>query len=307
MYPLQFLNEPASQSLKLFEDNVKDMTPINKKIYKKLVESAPDYPQKNISKLLSTMFPDAERKLILEQRDVLDELNFLSRDLPNKTGKDLRRIINKTFEKLFERHDNPKKRFKRKDVIDEFNEFAQSIKDKNLKKRLQKIILKLPTSETSENAFIVKYSTRSSEEIGMKLYRNNFATMEHIIPESRGGKIVIWECAEDNSARGDLPVIQQLKSNPEMRTNLQKHIDRLIEIHNIDFNNPSDKTKRNMLKEYIFTLKNEYAVASHETINLDISALGEIPAPMVQREIQRIAELGKTNYLKNLYKMLQDK
>lgn len=308
MLPLELLNEPASQALKLFDGNVQNMTQLNQKIFHKLSQQAPIYPDKNIQGLLQVLFSDAERGLIIEQREILDEINFLSRELPGKKGKELRRLIGKTFEKIFATSDSPKKRFKRKNALEDFDEFANSLSDEKLKRKIISKIRELPTSENSINAFIVKYASRSPEEIGMKLYRGEFGTMEHIIPDCEGGKIVIWECSEDNLARGNISICEQLARNPQMKINLQKHIDRLIEIHNVDFPQESQPlTKINLLKAYIFALKNEYDIASKGKIKLDISNLGEIPAFIVRKEIRRIEEMGQTNYLKNLYQMLQDK
>ena len=140
----------------------------------------------------------------------------------------------------------------------------------------------------------------------MKLHREDFATLEHIIPDSKGGRLVIWECSEDNAERGNSFILEQLKKHPDMPTNLQKHIDRLIKIHDVEFNF-APKSKRNLLKNYIFSLQNEYAMASGGVLKPDISALGPIPKYMIEEEIVRIKEMGRTDYLPNLYKMLRDK
>ena len=199
------------------------------------------------------------------------------------------------------------KKFKRKSAISEFDDFALSLSDDKVRLKIMNAIRQLPTSDNNTNAFIVKYSSRSPEEIGMKLYNKDFGTMEHIIPESSGGRIVIWECSEDNGARGNKPLNMQLSQKPEMFGYLQKHFDRLIQIYYEDAPTPYLATQKNLLKEYIFTAKNEFAIASRQVLNIDISALGDIPAFMIIREIKRIRDMGCTQYLRNLYKLLQEK
>lgn len=306
MIALEFMNRPAQESLMLLADKYDAMSPIGQVMYKQLRFLSKKHPTKNIQELLQTQFKKAEMKLIVEQREILDSLNFVSWQLPDKKGIELRALIGETFETIFKRESNPKKRFKRKKVIENFDAFANTLYDQKLKKKISKAIRELPTSDNSINAFVVKYASRAPEEIAMKLHREDFATLEHIIPESKGGRLVIWECSEDNAERGNSFILEQLNKHPEMPTSLQKHIDRLIDIHKVDFEF-EPKEKRNLLKNYIFSLQNEFAIASKGVIKPDISQLGPIPPYMIEAEISRIKEMGRTDYLPNLYKMLRDK
>lgn len=306
MIPLEYMNRPAKEALLFLADKYEKMSPIGQVMYKQLNFLSKKHPDKNIQGLLQTQFKKAEVNLIVEQREILDALNFVSWELPEKKGIQLRKLIGETFEVIFKRESNPKKRFKRKKVIESFDNFTNTLNDPKIKKKIGKAIRDLPTSDNSINAFIVKYASRAPEEIAMKLHREDFGTLEHIIPDSKGGRLVIWECSEDNAARGNKHILEQLKEHPEMPDNLQKHFDRLIEIHNLEFELES-KNKRNLLKSYIFSLQNEYAMASSGVIKPDISALGPIPKKIIEEEIVRIKEMGRTDYLPNLYKMLRDK
>ena len=306
MIALELMNRPAKDSLLFLADKYENMSPIGQVMYKQLIFLSKKFPEKNIQELLQTQFKKAEVNLIVEQREILDELNFVSWQLPEKKGIQLRKLIGETFETIFKREPNPKKRFKRKKVIENFDAFTNTLGDSKLKKKIGKAIRELPTSDNSINAFIVKYASRAPEEIAMKLHREDFATLEHIIPDSKGGRLVIWECSEDNAERGNSFILEQLKKHPDMPTNLQKHIDRLIEIHDVEYN-LEPKSKRNLLKNYIFSLQNEFAMASSGVLKPDISALGPIPKYMIEEEIVRIKEMGRTDYLPNLYKMLRDK
>lgn len=308
MIPLELLNEPAVDALKLLSPHKKDMSDVNRIIYNRMAEAAEQHPRKNMQELLQMWHAKAEKALIREQENVLEELFQLSSQMPQSQGKVLRKLIYDTKDIMLQRQ-TPKqsKRFKRKSAIKEFDDFALTLKDDKSRVALMSTIRKLPTSDNSPNAFIVKYSTRSPEEIGMKLFKDDFATMEHVIPDSEGGKIVIWECSADNNARGNAPLIKLLKEKPEMLENFQNHFDRLIEIFNSDNLSPYLMSQKSLLKEYIFTARNEVAIASRGAIMPDISALDEFPPYMIVKEIERIRKLGFTNHLRNLYQMLQFK
>lgn len=298
MISLERLSEPAVETLKFFTPHFDEMTPMNKTIYKKMSELAPLHPDKNIQGLLEVMFPEAEKALILEQRDILDSLNFLSRELPDTKAEELRKLISSTFEDIFKREVDVDKRFKRKRTIAKFDKFAQKVKDNKIAEKIIQTIRKLPTSETSENAYIVKYAARDPENIGMKMFADDFATLEHIIPESQGGSIVIWECSADNAARGAISINNQHALNPNMKEHYQKHINRLIEIHDTQWQNFTTPNAKSKLKEYIFALRNEVFIASNGKINLDITGLKSIPAMVIKSEIDRIREIKNPRFNK---------
>lgn len=256
--------------------------------------------------ILKMLSAKAEKKLIIEQNDVLNSIHMLKGEVPLKKVAELNNLISGTRDILLQRN-TQKQKFKRKSAISLFDDFALTLSDDNLRVKVMKTIRDIPTSSNNQNAFIVKYARRSPEEIGMKIYNKDFGTLEHIIPDSEGGRIVIWECSEDNGNRGNKSIIQQLQENPQMPDNLQKHANRLIEMYYDEKVPPIIGTQKNLLKEYIFTIRNEYAIASSKLININIDDLGEIPAYMINREIKRISNMKNTSYLRELYKMLQEK
>ncbi len=298
MIPLERLCEPALETLKFFTPHLDEMTPMNKLMYQKMSELAPLHPEKNIQELLGIMQPEAEKALIFEQREILDGLNFLSRDLPETKGKELRKLIGKTFEEIFNVDIDVDKRFKRKRTIAKFDKFAKSVKDKEIAEKIIHTIRQLPTSDVSPNAYIVKYATRDPENIGMKMFADDFGTLEHIIPESQGGSVVIWECSADNAARGAISIRNQHALNPNMAENLQTHINKLIDIHDNEWPNFKTPNAKSKLKEYIFALRNEFFIASNGKIDLDISGLKSIPAMVIKYEINRIRAINNPRFNK---------
>ena len=76
---------------------------------------------------------------------------------------------------------------------------------------------------TSINAFIVKFSRKSSKEIATRLLSPSQSTIEHLLPHSLGGTRVISNvvlaCGDDNSRRGNKP----LDTMPQLRTNIHHY------------------------------------------------------------------------------------
>lgn len=138
--------------------------------------------------------------------------------------------------------------------------------------------LEIPSSQTSISAFAAKNSRLSSSIIATKLVIPSVASIEHVKPRSKDGKNNISNYAlaskSANEKRGDMPLYEFFKNNPQVKLNIQKHFDRLIELAN-------DGTfeKCEVPHMYIWTLKNRIEKESRETkeseptINIDISAL----------------------------------
>ena len=95
----------------------------------------------------------------------------------------------------------------------------------------------LPTSESSRNAFIVKYSKRTQTEITRRLFIASTGTIEHITPASLGGVNSIGNflltCASGNRYRENMPLVDYIKRHPKIPQYIQNYIDCVIEqIHN---------------------------------------------------------------------------
>ena len=94
----------------------------------------------------------------------------------------------------------------------------------------------MPTSNEEVSAFIMKEAKSSSDKIGYDLFAGSIATLDHLVPFSKGGKDTInnygLTSAFNNSKRGNQPLSALLEENPKTYINCQKQIDRLIELSN---------------------------------------------------------------------------
>ena len=110
-----------------------------------------------------------------------------------------------------------------KDLLEIFND----IKNK---------ALFLPTSESSRNAFVVKYSKRNQTEITRRLFIASTGSIEHVTPSSLGGLNTIGNflltSASGNRYRENMPLPEYIKRHPKIPKYMQMYIDDVIrEIH----------------------------------------------------------------------------
>lgn len=99
-------------------------------------------------------------------------------------------------------------------------------------KEIIEIARELPTSNTSTNAFIVKYADRSENEISERLLNGSTYTIEHITADSLGGENeadnFILVSKARNEARGNLPLKVFIKQYPGIPKYTQKYMNDVI-------------------------------------------------------------------------------
>lgn len=286
--------------LRKYKDQMFD---IERQIFDMLERESKKHPNLKFQEILNLKFSSAEKALITQQSAILNRINLMSRALPEKEYRVLRMFINKAFDRIFEPNPKPERRFKRKDFIIKLSKLK--ISNKSIKQKLLQEAEKLPQSSNSVNAFIVKYSQpykvqylcdgyyqripRDSGEIGLRLLKPSAATDEHIYPQTlyrneelarQNGDteaqnlsslmVTILTTSYINELKADKLFDQFVRSTKfDVKTNIQKHINRLIEIcHKWDKEGKIDDA--NKLADYILILKEEFTRRSKiVSINID--------------------------------------
>lgn len=291
------------KELKKFE---KSLFPVENGIFNILKSLSEKYPEKNLQELLKLKYPIAEKKLIQQQANTLNQINMVIRDLPKEEFLKIREIVQESFDKIFAPNPNPKDRFKRKALLYKLK--TQNLTNKKIQKQIIKLAEKLPNSETSVNSFIVKYSEpyriryenknpkqipQTSEEIALRLLRPSLATEEHIYPQAmyRAEELAARNGDETAKNLSKLRVtiltsnyINEIKKDflfddfaPKVKyninENIQKHINKLIKIDK-DWLNHGKIEDAALLTDYIMTLKEEFQRRS-KIINIDIKDFEE--------------------------------
>ena len=209
-------------------------TPLNDKFTSKILSMTEtrDYDPKQISKpYLQKLFINQIAKYagIMNRKDIL---NFCNTAIDTIDGKPVKiKFSNKAF-----RYD--------------LNEVLDGMPDNALREKIEKIVKRLPNSQTSVNSFITKHENAASDAIGFNMLRPSLGTIEHMHPKSDNGPNELYNyalaCGRDNNNRSSEPMNTFIL--PFKPSNQQKYF---IEIWNeVKRNNIAKETFFKMVKTY---------------------------------------------------------
>lgn len=204
-------------------------------IFERFESLAPNSPRTQFQDLLKFWYDDAIKNLKLEEFEVLDDIDKTSQSLTVDTQLNIRKQITNCRLQIFD--NNPENTFKRKSLLTALDNIQ--IKDGE-EKVFEEIIDKadcLPSSATSVNAFIVKYSDRSHEEIAKRIIRMSELTIDHLRAKARGGpnslKNFVPASVKANSLKGSSLLEKFVKRFPQITENFQIYMEYIINlIHN---------------------------------------------------------------------------
>ena len=267
----------AVHFLKKYENNMQETEKI---VFQKFKEAAPNSPRMTFQDLLKQWHDDALIKLKLEEFRIVDKIDTLSTKLTPKTELAVRKITTECRKIILE--NSPENTFKRKTVLASIGEIQPMIGEEKILEEIKDNANSLPMSATSINAFIVKYSDRSHNEIARRLILPSVETIEHIVPDSLGGenalKNFLLTSAGANNLRQNLPFTKFLKRFPQIKKNSQLYIDKIISI----INNGGLRGHETYPYKVKATLRHE----SKKQINLDLSELKYSRAEAKEQEVK---------------------
>lgn len=225
----------AETSVKVLSRYTKNMLPVEKEMFEIFKKYSKQKPNGTFVDCLNNLRPDAHKKLMLEEFDILDKVDDMSRNASPDLALAVRHKTTKCRDVILT--DNPMKPFKRKTLITSLDEIIPRKNEQELFDRLKEQVEYLPTSGTSKNAFIVKYTDtvkpRSHEEIAKRLLRPSVQTAEHIHPDSLGGANAlgnfILTSAGRNSERGNMPLPKFIEKYPDIPKYMQTHVEQIID------------------------------------------------------------------------------
>ncbi len=231
-------NVKIKKGIELFDELEKyrpRLRGVELQIVKKLKNLAQKHNGKNLKELFILMYRNSIKQLENSQKKVIAKISKLSDGLEGETLKAVKKDI--AFVSKLLRKRKHTQTFKRKTFIANFYKLMSEEKLERNKKILELIALKakkLPTSGNSADAFVVKYHRRSIEEIAQRLLDASLASTEHIMPRSDGGvndpSNYLVQCKFCNNERSSMNYKDWLKRHPEMRSNLQIYIDKVISL-----------------------------------------------------------------------------
>ncbi len=224
----------AEDCVRLLSGYINFMMPVEKSMYAIFKEFASLNPDDNLINCLRMLYNGCLKKLKLEEYEVLDDVDVLSRKLSPTTALKLRK---KTTRCRLIIEEDGRDTFKRKKFLESLDEIIPKENEREIFNDIKNKALFLPTSESSKNAFVVKYATRKQADATRRLFIASTGTIEHITPASLGGLNTIgnflFTTANGNRYRENMPIPEYIKRFPDIPKYMQMYMDDIIEaVHN---------------------------------------------------------------------------
>ena len=216
---------------------------------------------------LKLWYDDAIVKLKLEEFNVLDDVDKISLKLSPQNALAVHAKTTRCRQVILE--NRKEDTFKRKILLMSLDDIKPDSagKEAAVWEKLKDRAVYLPTSGTSENAFIVKYADRTQQEVAKRILRPSIATIEHIQPNSLDGENTIGNfllaSAGANSMRSNMPLTKFIEMYPSIPKKCQAYIEQVV-----------DYIHRGWLKgneTYPYKVQKKLAEESGGLINLDLS------------------------------------
>ena len=257
-------------SLRYLEPFTSQMTPTNRRVFYRLKAESNKYPQKTVNELLTQMEPASERANDIKRVQMLRDFLEYSGRLSGRNKKVLVEIFNR-FNNMI--RDNTPEKIKFTSLFDgEIMNFLKDVENEAHKENLERIWRQLPRACNDENAMIVELARNQKANAAVALYEDPFGVMGHIIPHSKGGDIVVWECMRDDKLIKNFPLHLLVKELPDIPDNMKKHVARLIQIYKKTLGKNTERFS-NLLRDYILDVCRDIKKASKDTIIPDVSEL----------------------------------
>lgn len=329
----------SSSAIKILKEYRTNMFDIEKNVLSILETLSKKHPEFTLQELLQLKYPQAEKVLIKQQSNVLNKINMIIRKLPKNEYLQMRKLIQESFNKIFEPNPTPEERFGRKIFINKLKQI--NISDQNIRNKIIAVAEKLPQSSNSLSAFIVKYSQpyklrynyetqtytripRDSEELGLRLLEPSVGTDDHIHPQTAFRKehkarlngdetakdmstfrVTILTSRRMNEAKTDTALDNFIKQqNNQPIKYIQNQIKKLISIAQKWSKNGRNRDAA-QLSDYILVLKEEIERRSN-LVKIDLGNFEtEIPKIKVNAQIteekHRIKRLKKSGHADNTH------
>ena len=261
------LSGVAIEAIPILEPYEKIMHPVEKQVFNMFKSMATKYPNKNFKELLMMKKDIHELALVKIQSIIFNKISFYRRILPKKTARQLRKLMIKTNDIIFD--PEPHKPFSRRIFIHKIKNITKNLENKKIKNEILEIARRLPRSSDEVCAFVVKNARKPASVIALNLVHPSVGTFEHLLPKCMKGMNnslnFALECSYCNNSRHHYPISTQIEENPYMPQNAQLQADKLISLCKKDL----------CKKEYVKNLKTVLKHLSDEIIDLNIKNLDE--------------------------------
>lgn len=271
----------APEAIEILNKYEGNMHSVEKEVFGILKEKAKKYPDLNFQQILTLIKDEHEKPLITTQFGIFKMIEKASENINPELKKEIKELIEEEKQLILEGNNQ----FRRKRFVNKFEQILSGRKNSATKEHLIRLANKLPTAYEDKNAFIVKYSTKPADAIGIRLLSYSMCTIEHVRPKNpktTNGENHLFnyipECMRCNSFRQDRPMIQQLEEHPEMFFNSQRLMNRLVDFAN----------RGKLSKWYIVKIQDRVKQESEGLLDLNIDNLNM--SRKMRREYAKLQE-----------------
>ena len=265
--------KPNAQSATNFLDQYQEyMLDIEARIFD-LFKNTKNMGKKTFQDILLEHKPEALLRLQNKQIEVIKSADSIIEKMDSELAEKVRTIRDTALSKITLETEI----FGRKEPLDALAELGNLSENSELRE-VYKQWYKLPSSSTDMDAFIVNMSRESHSQISKRLISTSVATIEHVIPTSRGGvdslEDFVLVCAGYNNSRSSLPLNDFIEYNPKLDVprNLQNYLNELIGLVKDSKSTFYDKTF------YPKSIKETIGKETEGKIVLDLEKLSTQPA-----------------------------
>lgn len=244
----------SKEMLDIVAEHKRYLHPTERKAFSMMKSDINSHPDRNLLDTLRKRLSRSERRLVFIQSKIFNNIELLSRKLPEKSRRRVNDLINETYERILDPRETS--RFSRHTFIEKLKDIfvPESVRSHfrghfpawiytELQNQMIKQACELPSAHNNIDAFIVKYSKRDykmanpNQKIALRMLSESLVSIEHIKARFRHGETIpsnlSLECASCNNRRGDAPVFEQITENPSMINNYSVYISELCDLHKL--------------------------------------------------------------------------
>ena len=217
----------AQSAVNYLQNYVKNMFDVEYKIFTDFKEA--EYKGKRgFSDILESMVPASLENIKQKQIEILDDTDehldgytqAITKQVLSLRDKAVNAVVDGTFQ--------------RSNFLEQLLKIIPKSQDKFTLPEIYRFWSKLPSALYDKDAFVLKYHTADHEAIAKRLISPSVGTIEHVIPQSRGGENELGNyalaAAKMNNPRSSLyeKAFIDLPPQIDIKGNIQKYIDDVV-------------------------------------------------------------------------------
>ena len=232
-----------------------------------ILKNAPHKGKQTFQTILQELQPEALIRLKAKQIEILTGTNKYIDKMSEPVAKQVIAVRDEALQKV---EDDT---FGRKSLLEKLKWIKAEGTDLLNVIKVYQAWYKFPRSTNDVDAFIVQYAKQPHEAIAKRLINTAVATVEHVLPQSRGGEDALSNfllvSARFNNERDTMPLDEYISLNDEVniKVNLQRYLDDVI--HEINDKKTTFSTKSYYPKAIAQTVAKE----TNRNVELNIEKL----------------------------------